>query len=329
MIRNAAHFEKHERGAITCLLCPAGCLLPIGKTGICRSRSNQAGVLVTDNYGELVTLALDPIEKKPLYHYYPGSSILSTGPNCCNLGCLHCQNWGISQKKTETVYYTPERLAEAAVESQSLGVAFTYSEPVVWFEYIMDVAPLLRAKGLKVVLVTNGFINRAPLDELLKVTDAMNIDLKSIRPEFYTRICKGKLDPVLDTIGQAAATNVHLELTNLIIPGENDSDDDLQGVIDFVAAVRDTIPVHFSAFHPDYQLERPATPPSTLLRAFGLARARLKFVYLGNASTAVGRDTMCPSCGVVLIRRIGFTASVVGLSGDRCRNCGYETGIRL
>ncbi len=329
MIKDAAHFERHRGGAVTCLLCPAACLLPIGKAGICRSRSNQAGALVTDNYGESVTLAIDPIEKKPLYHYHPGSSILSTGPNCCNLGCLHCQNWGISQRKTETVYYSPERLVETAVESRSLGVAFTYSEPVVWFEYIMDVAPLLRARGLKVVLVTNGFINCAPLDELLTVTDAMNIDLKSISPEFYTRICKGKLDPVLDTIGRVAATDVHLELTNLIIPGENDSDDDLQGVIDFVASVRNTIPVHFSAFHPDYQLQRPVTPPSTLLRAFRLANVKLKFVYLGNSSTSAGRDTVCPSCGAVLIRRIGFTTSVVGLSKDHCRGCGYETGIRL
>ena len=329
MIRTGAYSGIQADGNIVCLLCPAKCVLSQGKAGICRSRFNHKGSLVTDNYGEAVTLAVDPIEKKPLYHYYPGASILSTGPNCCNLVCLHCQNWRISQEKTETTYYSPERLVEIAAASKSLGVAFTYSEPIVWFEYIMDTAPLLRKKGMKVVLVTNGYVNQSPLEELLTVTDAMNIDLKGISREFYARICKGRVEPVFATIRRVAASDVHLELTNLIIPGENDSDRDIQGVIDFVTSLSDLIPIHFSAFHPDYRLQRPSTPTATLLRAYELASQKLKFVYLGNAEILIGRDTACPACGHVLIRRTGYDIMMVGLTKNACQNCGYQTGIRV
>ncbi|MBK7143447.1 MAG: AmmeMemoRadiSam system radical SAM enzyme [bacterium] len=327
MIKPAAYFRTSGAGALVCELCPLECHLTEGKTGICGSRFNRGGELFTDNYAELVTFALDPIEKKPLYHFYPGSSILSTGPNCCNLGCLNCQNWTISQEKSPTLHFTPERLLQSALDHRSLGVAFTYSEPMIWFEYIMDVAPLLRAAGLKTVLVTNGFINPKPLERLLSVTDAMNVDLKSIREQFYRHICKGELQPVLDTIRQIASSPVHLELTNLVIPGENDSDSDLSDLIDFVASVSVSIPLHFSAYHPDFKMNRPPTPVATLNHARQLAVTRLQYVYLGNV-VSDGADTHCPSCKALLIRRKGFRVTIEGLEAGLCKGCGFETGIR-
>ncbi len=327
MIKDAAYFSSLGNGAVLCELCPADCRLREGAVGICGARLNQSGRLVTNNYGELVTLAVDPIEKKPLYHFYPGSAILSTGPNCCNLGCSHCQNWGISQRKAATVFFTPEKLAAAAKEHGSIGIAFTYTEPMVWYEYIMDTAPILKSMGMKVVLVTNGYALPAPFQDFLKVSDAMNIDLKGIRPQFYSRICHGKLAPVLDNISKAAESGIHLELTNLLIPGENDSREDITDLVKFVADLSTDIPLHFSAYHPDYRATRPATPRSTLLAAFELASARLKYVYLGNVSSEVGSDTYCPGCKTVLIERSGYQVSIRGLVDGICAKCGCRTSI--
>lgn len=328
MIIPAAYSEALEHGAVVCHLCPAECRLAPGKRGICRCRYNEAGTLMTDNYGEIASLAIDPIEKKPLYHFSPGSRILSIGPNCCNLGCLHCQNWRISQQESTTVYTSPEKMLSFAVGDPTVGVAFTYTEPMVWFEYIRDVAPLVRAAGQKVVLVTNGYINPAPLDDLLPLVDAMNIDLKGIHPEFYARICKGKLDPVKETIRRVAAFGVHLELTNLIIPGENDSEPDLRQLVAFVASLSDRIPLHFSAYHPAYRMDHPATPSSTVTRACQIGREALKYVYAGNILSEESSDTACPSCGHLLILRRGYRVTVPGLAGTRCAKCGEETGIR-
>jgi pyruvate formate lyase activating enzyme len=328
VIVDAAHAERLDHDTVVCQLCPAECRLTPGKHGICRSRYNDAGRLVTDNYGELASLAIDPIEKKPLYHFYPGSRILSIGPNCCNLGCLHCQNWNISQKVAPTAYTSPEKLLSLAVIDPALGVAFTYAEPIVWFEYIRDVAPLLRAAGQKVVLVTNGYINPAPLEQLLPLVDAMNIDLKGIRPEFYALICKGKLDPVKETIRRVAASPVHLELTNLIIPGENDSEPELEQLVAFVAALSDRIPLHFSAYHPAYRMDHPATPESTIIRARQIGRQALKYVYTGNILSDEGADTACPGCGNPLVLRRGYRTTIAGLIGSRCARCGEESGIR-
>jgi pyruvate formate lyase activating enzyme len=327
VIHPAAHWEKLAN-AVVCRLCPHECRLTEDKRGICVCRFNSHGELVTDNYGELVSLAVDPIEKKPLYHFYPGSGILSTGCNCCNLGCLNCQNWTISQEKSPTVYKTPQELALLALQHKSLGVAFTYTEPMVWFEYIMDTAPLLHNFGLRSVLVTNGFINPVPLEQLIPHTDAMNIDLKSMRPEFYTHICKGMLDPVLDTIRRVAASTVHLEVTNLLIPGRNDSDEDIELLVDFVASLSRQIPLHFSAYHPDYKMEEPPTSAATVLRARIIALKKLDYVYIGNVRSDEGNDTICPACGHLLIKRSGYRTQVVGVSDGLCRKCNFATGIR-
>ncbi len=325
MITAAAFGHKRESGKIECRLCPAHCKLGEGKYGICGSRFVQDGALMTDNYGELVTLAIDPIEKKPLYHFFPGSSIVSTGANGCNFKCLNCQNWAISQEKTRTTSVEPGRVVEAAAQNGSIGLAFTYTEPMIWFEFIRDTAPLLRQAGLKVVLVSNGYVDPEPLEELIPLMDAINVDLKGIRPDFYRRVCKGKIEPILNNIRRIAESPVHLEITNLIIPGLNDSDKDLTDLFDFVASVSAMIPLHLSAYHPDFKLDIDATPPETLLRARDLARERLKYVYLGNI--AADSDTRCPSCGSLLIKRQAYRTLVTGLDGTACAACGLATGM--
>ncbi len=327
MSKEAAWYRALPDERVQCVLCPAECVLDDGKTGICGCRQNNKGKLYTDNYGETVTVAMDPIEKKPLYHFYPGSNILSVGANCCNLGCLHCQNWSISQEKARTQYIAPEVLVELTRRHNSIGVAFTYTEPMVWYEYIMDTAPLLRSAGMKVVLVSNGYIMPEPLGELIPHVDAANIDLKGMRPEFYSKVCKGKLEPVLKTLTMLASSNVHLEITNLIIPGKNDSDDDIQRLVDFVASLSPDIPLHLSAYHPEYKLNVEATPADTMLRALMLARRKLKYVYVGNMMVDGGSDTKCPECGHVLIRRTGYRTMVTGMNGTRCEQCGKESGM--
>jgi pyruvate formate lyase activating enzyme len=327
MIREAAYYEKLDNERVICRLCPLECRLRPGKAGACRSRFNRDGRLVTDNYGELVSLAIDPIEKKPLYHFYPGSVILSTGPNCCNLGCRHCQNWSISQAKTRTFYMEPEALVAAAGREGSIGVAFTYTEPTTWFEYIMDTAPLLRQVGLKVVLVTNGFVSPEPLEKLLTVTDAMNVDLKAMSAAFYKKVCKGKLQPVLDNVRRIVESGVHLEITNLVIPQENDSEEELSQLVAFLVSISRLVPLHFSAYYPSYRMTHEATPVRTLLAARVLAQKSLAYVYLGNVATSEGSHTACPQCGSELIRRSGYRVEVSGLSHGRCTRCGFETGI--
>jgi pyruvate formate lyase activating enzyme len=284
-------------------------------------------MLMTDNYGELVSIASDPIEKKPLYHFYPGSEILSTGPNGCNLGCNHCQNWTISQKVSATRTLPPEQLVATALRQKSIGVAFTYTEPLIWYEYLIDCAPLLRDAGLKVVLVTNGYINPKPLRHLAPFVDAANVDLKGMRPEFYRDVCKGKLEPVLETIRIMAETKIHLEITNLVIPTLNDTAGETADLTDFIASVSDRIVLHLSAYRPDYKMDLPPTPVATLIKAQQIAKTKLKYVYLGNVAMRNTGNTECPTCGELLISRADYRGEVVGLREGRCVGCGFETGI--
>lgn len=329
MIKTAAHFRQLDNGKVECQLCPLGCTLADGQPGICRSRYAKDGKLLTDNFGELVTLSVDPIEKKPLYHFYPGSKILSTGPNCCNLGCTHCQNWMISQQITRTRYVSPEQLVAMALRGGSIGVAFTYTEPMIWYEYIMATAPQLRRAGLKVVLVTNGFINPEPLDDFIRVTDAMNIDLKSINPAFYKKICKGKLEPVQESIRKVAESDCHLEITNLIIPDKNDDPDEFAQLIEFIETLSPHIPLHLSAYHPAYEMSEPATPTKTLKRAWEVAGEKLKFVYVGNVHVAGAANTFCGECGQILVERGGTGISLTNLDQGRCVACGADAKIEM
>jgi len=322
MNQTAAWWRPLDNGQVACDLCPIACRLRDGQTGPCATRVNHEGTMVPLHYGRIVSSATDPIEKKPLYHFHPGCQILSVAAPGCNLHCMFCQNWTISQDgDARTIQTSPSDLAAMAQEEESVGVAFTYSEPLVWFEFVKDTARAVREKGLKNVLVTNGYLNSEPLAELLPLIDAANIDLKSMDDLFYRKICKARLDPVLAAIRQFHAAGVHLEITNLLIPGHNDGDDQITALVDFVAELDPGIPLHFSAYRPAWKFKAPPTPVETLLRARELAGEKLKFVYLGNANTTAGRDTVCPECGTVVIERSGYSGAAKFTDGDRCPGC--------
>ena len=327
MIIPAAYSDTLEDNKVRCRLCPAECLLTEGKVGICRARFNRDGKLVTDNYGELVTGAYDPIEKKPLYHFHPGSVIFSTGANGCNFKCANCQNWDISQTKVPTRYVEPADLVELAAGRNSIGIAYTYSEPLIWFEYIREVGRLIHEAGMKNVLVSNGYINPEPLEELLPIIDAANIDLKAMDDGFYKRICKGKLAPVMHTISRFHEYGTHLEVTNLVIPGRNDTASDFERLTDFIAGLSPRIPLHFSAYYPTYRMTNPPTPLETLENAYDIAKKKLDEVFLGNVHLTDKADTRCPGCGAVLISRRGYRINSAGLRNGVCIACGYDTGI--
>ncbi len=327
-MREAEFWRSEDNNRVRCLLCPHECSIAEGKAGICRVRVNESGKLKTSAYGNVVSLSIDPIEKKPLYHFYPGSSILSTGPRGCNLSCQFCQNWNISQLDGPTSHVSPEKLVEYAVRERSIGIAFTYTEPIIAFEYIIDAGRIAHERGLVNVLVTNGYINPEPLSKLLSVIDAANIDLKSMDDDFYKKVCGATLSPVLETIRAVAKSDTHLEVTNLLIPGFNDSDILIDKLVDFIASVDRMIPLHFSAYYPAYRFTAPPTPVETLDRAFDIAKGKLVYVYGGNRRTAWGNDTRCPECGNVLVERDGYSTRVRGISADGlCEKCGRKVDI--
>jgi pyruvate formate lyase activating enzyme len=327
MEKKALFWEKRGDSTVKCLLCPHTCVISPGRRGICRVRENREGELTTLIYGEISSMADDPIEKKPLYHFHPGTSILSVGTVGCSFRCKFCQNYNISQDPDyPTQYLSPEDLVDAAKRSRSLGIAYTYTEPLIWYEYVIECCRLARQQGLKNVFVTNGYINREPLRELLPYADAFNVDLKSFREEFYRRVVGGKLHPVLDTIRDIAARDhVVLEVTTLVIPGYNDSDEEMESLTDFLASLRPDIPYHLSAYYPMYQFTAPATRPESLKRLKAIADKKLSYVYLGNVSGP--GDTYCHNCGSLLVRRMGYRISIDKYRNGSCRNCGAAVPI--
>ena len=317
----AAYCTSLDNGRVRCGLCPNGCVIADGGAGVCRVRVNRGGILYADAYGKVVSLSVDPVEKKPLYHFYPSSRILSTGPNGCNFRCGFCQNSQISQRHAPVHEVGPDKLAQLASEDGSIGVAYTYTEPFVWFEYIRDAGRLVRERGLVNVLVTNGYVNEEPLRELLPVIDAMNVDIKSMRPDFYTKVCGGKLEDVLRTV-EIASPHCHIELTNLVIPGYNDTDEDFNRLADWVCSVNPSMPLHFSRYYPRHRFTAPETPRETLFRAYEAARSRLKYVYMGNVPYSGVSDTLCPQCGNTLISRSFYMVKLDGILDSRCAKCG-------
>lgn len=276
-------------------------------------------------------MALDPIEKKPLYHFYPGSSVLSVGTTGCNFACAFCQNWQIAQEEAEGQEVRPQQLIDTAIRYQregNIGVAYTYSEPAIWLEYIMDVAPGLREAGLKNIMVTNGFLAGDCWEALIPFLDAVNMDIKGFRPTFYQRHCRGKLEPVLRNTERLAG-RVHLELTTLLIPDENDSEEELSALVDWVSSLGRETPLHFSRYFPQYQMKLPPTPEERLERAYEIARERLDYVYVGNSMVSRHTDTYCPQCGALWIERQRFDAQVVGLRNRRCMKCGRVSPVIL
>lgn len=327
-MKEARFFEREGTTCrVTCFLCPHHCHIEEGKTGVCRIRRNIGGTLYALTYGKISSLALDPIEKKPLYHFYPGREILSIGSVGCNFRCPFCQNWHISQVGVEEFPLrdvTPEVLLEIAKKKGSIGISFTYNEPFIWWEFVYDVALHFRKEGLKNVLVTNGYVEREPLEELLPLIDAMNIDLKSIDEGFYRKYCKAQLPPVLATIETSWKAGVHIELTHLVVTGLNDTIEGIEKLVDWIAALSPAIPLHISRYFPAYELSHPPTPLPFLEEAFAIARKRLSFVYLGNVWDERRSSTFCPSCGNVVVVRQGYNVRVTGLDGSRCRFCGVD-----
>ncbi len=335
----ASFWERRGERKVRCLLCPHRCLIAPGGTGICQVRLNRDGELVLPFRGRVSSLAMDPVEKKPLYHFHPGRQVLSVGFVGCSFRCPFCQNWQISQHTDIPAReLAPAELVEAARRQGSFGIAYTYSEPLVHLEYVLETARLARAAGLKNVLVSNGYVNEAPAAELLEVLDAANIDLKAFRPEFYRREIGGSLEEVQRFLRQAASWRsasggqrppggrIHLEVTTLVIPGRNDGEEEIEDAARFLAALDPDIPYHLSGYYPSYRYDLPSTPLAALERLAAVASRHLRYVYLGNA----GRqelDTRCPSCGLVLIRRRGYEVRIEGIQERRCRRCGAPIPI--
>lgn len=319
-------YTEAASGKLLCRLCPHSCLISEGKPGICRIRLNRGGDLSLPFYGRTTGTSVDPIEKKPLYHFYPGNSILSIGFFGCNLRCPFCQNYSISQTVAEHgEKINPDELVELALRRKSFGIAYTYSEPVVHFEYVTEAASLARRKGLTNVLVSNGFLNPEPAAELLDLMDAANIDLKSFNPDFYKKEIGGSLSPVLEFL-EIAAHKVLLEVTTLVIPGKNDSEGEIEKIASFVASLSPDIPLHLSCYYPTYKYSIEATTPETVFHLADIAKKHLRFVYPGNVGLRE-TNTNCPSCDALLIQRSGYVTRIKNVKDGRCADCGLEIPV--
>ena len=333
-MHRARFYTKEEDRSICCLLCPQHCRITEGMAGFCGARRVVEGELYSANYGFCAAAHWDPIEKKPLYHYLPGQSVLSLGTLGCNLSCRFCQNWTLARGTPEAeaagIRLSPQRVLEMLQHKGPpdtvLGAAYTYNEPTVWYEFVYDTARLLHSCGYRNVMVTNGFISLKALKELLPVIDAFNIDVKAFSDGFYRKYCLGALRPVLEAV-ELAAAHSHVEVTCLLIPTLNDDLSELEALSQWLGGIDRGIPLHFSRYFPQYQLDLPSTPLETLKRAREIARRSLHYVYLGNVDLPGSADTLCPRCGTLLIRRRQYAPVVCGLAGNHCDNCAETVPI--
>ena len=327
-MRTALFYEKLDKGKVQCLLCPHECTLSPGKTGECGVRRNVNGRLVSETYRHLSALHYDPIEKKPLYHFHPGSTILSIGTVGCNLSCSFCQNCDISQATVADMPgykdYEPGDIVDMAAENPgNIGISFTYNEPTVFYEYMLEVSRLAKNRHLETVMVSNGYINPKPLEELLPWMDAFNIDLKAFTEEFYKIQSRARLKPVKDTLKTLVKEGKHVEITNLVIPGLNDDPAIFTEMVDWISNElgRHSV-LHLSRYFPHYKMTRQATTLSTLKDLHEIASQRLSYVYLGNISSPEGQNTYCPDCGELLISRSGYQTRIRGIGSDKkCPGC--------
>jgi pyruvate formate lyase activating enzyme len=321
-------FEHPDR-PVRCLLCAQKCLIKQGERGGCRTRINIDGLLRTLSYGRPVSIHVDPIEKKPLFHFRPGTQAFSLATAGCPLHCKFCQNWELSQARPEDfdVRFTPpEDLVHSAEDSRAPIIAYTYNEPTVFTEYLTDIARLSRTQRFDNVLISCGFMNQEPLTEMCSVLDAIKIDLKGFSPDFYQRVCGAELEPVLRSIKQVADSGVHLEIVNLVVPTLNDSDSMLTGLVKWVLdEVGPDVPIHFTRFHPDYQLlNLPPTPVATLEKAYDIAKTHgIHYPFVGNVPGHPGNNTYCPACGRVVVARTGFFVTDLHVTSEgKCEFCG-------
>ena len=328
--------DAPESGRIICDLCPRACSLKAGDRGFCFVRENVGGEMVLTTYGRSTGFCIDPIEKKPLNQFYPGTSVLSFGTAGCNLGCKFCQNWDISKSREVerlSEIATPEAIAAAALQHGCKSVAFTYNDPVIWAEYAIETARACHAVGVKTVAVTAGYITPEAREPFFEVMDAANVDLKGFTEEFYHHITYSHLQPVLDTLAWLKhESDVWFEITNLVIPQANDAMDDIRRMCDWILDhCGDEVPLHFTAFHPDFRMrDRPNTPHGTLLEAYDVARrAGLKYVYTGNVDDVAHQSTYCPHCTKLLIERNWYNLGAYHVRGDRCGHCGGRVAGRF
>jgi len=331
----ASYWERLQDTVLQCRLCPRKCIIQDGARGFCTVRINRGGALYTLGYGNPVSVQVDPIEKKPFFHVAPGERVFSLAVAGCNMRCLFCQNWQISQAKPDEVdsySMSPKDIIDAAIKNNCKLIAYTYTEPTVFYEYMLDIAKLARQKGIKNTMHSCGYINVEPLKELLKYMDAVNIDLKSFKEDFYRRMgAFAELQPVLDTLKTVKEQGVWLEITNLIIPGQNDSPGEIRKMCAWIKEnLGDEVPLHFSRFMPAFKLANlPPTPIEKLEEAYKIAKqVGLKYVYIGNVPGHLEEDTYCPHCGKLLVSRTGYQVSEVNIKQGKCIYCGYKIAGR-
>jgi pyruvate formate lyase activating enzyme len=324
----ARYYKNISKDKVQCLLCPRGCVIPDGKRGYCEVRENRGGKLFSLTYGQPCSLHLDPIEKKPFFHVLPGTKSFSLATVGCNIECKFCQNWQISQstpEMIETKFRSPEQIVSTAHSLNAPSISFTYGEPVVFIEYAQDIAKKASAKGIKSLVVTNGFYRQKPLEDLCKVVDAIKIDLKGFTNKYYRNICDAELKPVLDSILKVRSEGVWLEIVYLMLPTLNDSPGKIREMARWlVKNVGEDVPLHFSRFFPQYKLKNlPPTPISSLETAYKICREEgLKFVYIGNVPGNEAENTFCPACSKKIIERRGYSIINIHIKNGRCAFCG-------
>lgn len=330
------HYSQLADGILQCELCPHQCIVKEGQRGRCEVRENRQGKLISLNYNLLGAINIDPIEKKPLYHFQPGGKILSVGTFGCNFNCSFCQNWTLSKGEQGKWTIKPQELIELAVQYAkqrgNMGIAFTYNEPLVWYEYVLEASTLAKKRGLKVVLITNGFINKRPLSILLKHVDAVNIDLKAFNNNYYTQQCGGDLQKVLANI-ELAKAHCHVEITTLIVTDLNDSIAEINSMAQWLARIDSNIPLHLSRYFPNYHLTNQPTPLNKMMTAREVAAKYLPYVYLGNIPQEVhANNTYCPQCKFQLIIRTDHDIHLTGLNLTdnqhvTCNNCNFHIPV--
>jgi pyruvate formate lyase activating enzyme len=351
-----AFYEKLENGMVKCKICSHYCLIKPGNRGFCSTRINEDGTLYSLIYGGMISKgSVDPIEKKPLYHFLPRAKAYSIASVGCSMKCEHCQNWDISRANVNSsgkvasvnepisdvfgrssgsfilTEMKPEQIAELIIRSKCETLAYTYNEPTIWFEFIRDLTAIIKPKGVKSILVTNGYSSMETNQEYVKFIDAANIDLKAFSQSFYREVCKvPDFNHVLNTIKFFHENGVHIELTNLIIPNKNDSLEELAQMCEWIVEnVGEYVPLHFSAYHPSYKMKEPRTTVDILMKAYDIAQSKgIKYIFLGNVMAEKGSDSICPNCKSVLVKRSGYYTEIGTLNKEgKCAKCDFDTKI--
>lgn len=346
-MHEALLYEKLPNKSVHCFLCAHRCLILPDKRGICSVRENRNGILYTLVYGKAIAAHVDPIEKKPLFHFLPGTKSFSIATAGCNFRCEFCQNWEISQiskPRTDSVRgkepggqiigqdLPPEEVVKQAIETGCQSIAYTYTEPTIFFEYAYDTAKLAKKKGLANIFVTNGYQTAETIQKMKGVIDAANVDLKSFSDDFYRKVCGARLKPVLESIENLFRAGIHLEITTLLVPGRNDTEKEITQISKFISNLSSEIPWHISRFHPDYRMKNdPSTPLKTLEQAYKIgSSAGLNYVYLGNILTETGENTYCPKCQTLNVQRVGYQTQILAIDAKGyCSNCGQNLHLRL